>query len=193
MTNQHGTTVTGYAAGSVRHLFSLAILDERGQIGTAVVALIAFVFGSANVGLLYVVLAAMLLDLVVGSMAAAIDPLEDFCARKLYGGFLGKFFRLLFIPAASLIDWLYISSPIPVSEGYQDALPITAFAMIGLATAEITSSLAKFKNRGVAPGLIAAVMRHLDRIKLGEEPPARREYDKTAIMEEERRHTDREK
>jgi phage-related holin len=176
MTPHRAPTLAGYAAGSLRSLAAVPV-DAQGAIGAAIVASIGWAFGAANLGLLSVVLLAMLMDLIVGALRAVVDPLESFAPEKLYGGFVGKLFRILLIPTASLVDWLVIASPMPLPEGYETTFPVTAFVMYGLAAAELTSTLSKFKDGGVAPGLIAAVIRQLDRLKTGEEPPRRRHYD----------------
>lgn len=188
MTPYRTHSLVGYAAGSVKSLAALPV-DTVGAIGATIVAALGWAFGSANVALLWVVGIAMLADLIVGAMHAVVDPLESFSGEKLYGGFLGKLFRVLMIPAASLIDWLYIASPLPLPAGYADAFPVTGFVMIGLAAAEITSMLGHFRDGGVAPGVISAMMRHLDRIRTGAEPPVRRHYDPPAIAVEQERES----
>lgn len=125
-----------------------------------------------------------MLDLIVGALRAVDDPLQTFSTHKLYGGFVGKLFRVMLIPAASLVDWLLIVSPMPLPEGYERAFPVTALAMYGLAAAELTSVLSKFRDGGVAPQLIAEIMRQLDRRRFGEEPPVRRHYDAPALASE---------
>lgn len=159
-------------------------IDSAGVAAAAGAALIGWAFGSANVALLWIVGLAMLMDLIVGAMRAVVDPLQSFQIEKLYGGFLGKIFRGLLIPTASLVDWLYIKSPLPLPDGYEGAFPVTTLVMLGLAAAEITSTLAKFRDGGVSPSLIAVVVRHLDRISTGKEPPTRRSYDAPAIAAE---------
>lgn len=186
MTPYRSASFAGYAIGSARSIISLPV-DTAGVALASAAAGLGWAFGSANVTLLWVVGLAMLMDLIVGSMRAATDPLQDFSTAKLYGGFLGKLFRALFIPTASLVDWLIIASPMPLPDGYEQAFPATALAMIGLAAAEITSTLSKFRDGGISPGLISAVIRHLDKLKVGQEPPARRHYDAPAISEEEER------
>lgn len=181
-------TLAGAAIANVRSLAS-APVDSAGVAMTGIAAALTWAFGGANVPLLWVVGLSMLLDLVVGALRAVDDPLQTFNTKKLYGGFIGKLFRLLLIPTASLIDWLFIVSPLPLPEGYATAFPVTALAMYGLAAAELTSVLNKFRDGGVAPELIAAVMRHLDRTKLGHEPPANRSYDAAAIAVEIERGT----
>lgn len=176
-------SLAGYAVGSLKSLGQLPV-DTTGVAVTGAAAAVAWAFGSANIPILWVVGCAMLGDLVVGAMKAVVDPLEDFSIARLYGGLLGKIFRSLLIPIASLVDWLYIVSPLPLPDGYEAAFPVTSLVMLGLAAAEITSTLAKFKEGGVSPSLIAAIIRHLDRIKGGQEPPARRHYDPPAIAAE---------
>lgn len=159
-------------------------VDSTGVAAAGVAAIVGWAFGSANIALLWIVGLAMLMDLVVGAMRAIIDPLDQFSIGKLYGGFLGKIFRLMLIPTLSLVDWLYIASPMPLPAGYPETFPITTLGMLALAAAEITSTLAKFRDGGVAPSLIAVVVRHLDRMRTGEEPPTRRHYDPPAIAAE---------
>lgn len=183
MTPHRSHSLPGYAAGNLKSLAQLPV-DTAGVAITGVAAGVAWAFGAANVSLLWVVGLAMLLDLIVGALRAVDDPLQTFSTRKLYGGFVGKLFRLLLIPTASLIDWLLIVSPMPLPEGYETAFPVTALAMYGLAAAEITSALAKFRDDGVAPALIAEIVRHLDRTRLGHEPPANRHTDIAAIASE---------
>lgn len=183
MTFHRSPTLVGYAAGSLKSLAAIPV-DSVGAGMAGVLAVLGAAFGAANVALLWVVGLAMLLDLIAGALKAVIDPLRKFDGAKLYGGFLGKLFRLLLVPTASLVDWLYIASPLPLPHGYAEAYPVTAFALVALAAAEITSTLDKLKDGGVAPGLISVVMRHLDRIKAGEEPPTRRHYDLPAIYEQ---------
>jgi hypothetical protein len=186
MTPYRTPTLAGYALGSVRHALTVPV-DNAGAIGAAAAATLGWAFGSANLALLWVVGLAMLMDLVVGAMRVVVDPLQEFSVAKLYGGLLGKLFRSLLIPAASLADWLYIASPLPLPDGYEQAFPVTAFVMFGLAAAEITSTFNKFRDSGVSPGLISVVIRHLDRIRTGMEPPIRRHYDPAAIAEEQER------
>jgi hypothetical protein len=183
MTPNRSPSLASYAAGNLLHLKQLPV-EPVGVATAGVAAVVGWAFGSANVGLLWVVGAAMLLDLVAGAVGAIIDPLQAFSTKKLYGGFIGKLFRVLLIPAVSLIDWLVIASPLPLPEGYAQAFPITALALVGLAAAELTSVLNHLRHGGVDPGLIAVVMRHLDRIRTGAEPPARRDYDAAALAEE---------
>lgn len=191
MTPHRIPTVAGYATGSLRSIAAVPV-DPLGAIGAGLVAGVAWAFGAANLGLLSVVLVAMLMDLLIGALRAVVDPLSEFDVRKLYGGLLGKLFRVLLIPTASLVDWLLIVSPMPLPEGYAAAFPVTAFAMYGLAAAELTSTLNKFRDGGVAPGLIAAVVRHLDRTRTGEEPPMRRHYDPPALLAEREQEDGRE-
>lgn len=179
-------SLAGYAVGSLKSLSQLPV-DSAGVALTGVAAGVAWAFGAANVSLLWVVGLAMLLDLIVGALRAVDDPLREFSIEKLYGGFVGKLFRLLLIPTASLIDWLFLVSPMPLPDGYEVAFPVTALAMYGLAAAELTSTLNKFRDGGVAPQLISAIVRQLDRTRVGEEPPARRHYDAPALEEEESR------
>lgn len=180
MTPHRAPHLASYALANVRSLVQVPV-DTLGLATAGIAGGIAWAFGAANVSLLWVVGLAMLLDLIVGALRAVDDPLQTFSTHKLYGGFIGKLFRLLLIPTASLIDWLLIVSPMPLPDGYELAFPVTALAMYGLAAAELTSVLAKFRDGGVAPALIAEVARHLDRVKLGHEPPARRDIDRMAI------------
>ena len=183
MTPHRAHNLAGYALGNLRSLAAVPV-DTAGVAATGIAAGVAWAFGAANVSLLWVVGLAMLLDLIVGGLRAVDDPLQTFSTQKLYGGFVGKLFRLLLIPTASLVDWLLIVSPMPLPEGYETAFPVTALAMYGLAAAELTSVLSKFRDGGIAPQLIAEIMRHLDRRRFGEEPPARRHYDAPAIASE---------
>ena len=183
---QSAQSVAYYAVDSIRSL-ARAPVDTAGIVIASTTALVGWAFGSANLLLLRIVGLAMLMDLLVGSMRAVVDPLQDFDIQKLYGGLLGKLFRSLLIPVASLIDWLYVASPLPLPDGYEKAFPITAFAMVALAAAEITSSLNKFKDGGVAPESIAVIIRQLDRIRLGTEPPRKRHYDPSAVAAEKER------
>lgn len=180
---RQGQAVAIHVVDSLRSL-ARAPVDTAGVAMASTTAVIGWAFGAANVALLWIVGLTMLLDLIVGAMRAVVDPLRFFDVRKLYGGMLGKLFRAMLIPAASLVDWLYISSPLPLPNGYDKAFPVTAFAMVALAAAEITSTLDKFKDSGVAPGGIAVVMRQLDRIRTGSEPPRERHYDAAAAAEE---------
>lgn len=184
MTPYRNDSLVGYAAGSVKSMATVPV-DTAGAVGAALVASVGWAFGSANVTLLWVVGLTMLLDLLVGATSAVADPLRSFSIQKLYGGMIGKLFRSLMIPTASLVDWLYIASPLPLPPGYEQAFPVTAFVMLGLAAAEITSTLQKFKDGGVSPGLISVVIRHLDRMRAGGEPPTRRHYDPPAIAVQE--------
>lgn len=184
MTPHRAPTLTGYALGSVRGLVALPV-DSWGAMGAGTVAAVGWAFGAANTPVLLLLGLAMLLDLVVGSLGAVLDPLQEWSAAKLYGGILGKLFRLLLIPTASLVDWLYIVSPLPLPSGYAEAFPVTALVMVALAMAEISSILNKFRDGGVAPSVIAVIVRHLDRMRLGgTEPPRRRHYDAPALVEE---------
>lgn len=177
------TVLRTHVTGNLRSLVQVPV-DTLGMATAGIAGGIAWAFGAANVSLLWVVGLAMLLDLIVGALRAVDDPLQAFDAKKLYGGFIGKLFRLLLIPTASLIDWLLIVSPMPLPDGYDAAFPVTAMAMYGLAAAELTSVLAKFRDGGVAPQLIAEIVRHLDRRNIGDEPPVRRHYDAPAIAAE---------
>lgn len=183
MTPHRAETVARYAAGNIRHALSIPV-DELGALGAGIVAVLGYAFGAANVALLWIVGLAMLADLLAGGMLAVVDPLREFDTAKLYGGFLGKIFRLLIVPTVSLVDWLYIASPLPLPTGYEQAFPVTTLALIALAGAELTSALNKFRDGGVAPGVVAVIVRHLDRIRTGSEPPTRRHYDPPAIEEE---------
>lgn len=183
MTPHRAPSLAGYAAGNLKSLAQVPV-DTVGVAAAGVVAVLGFAFGAANVAMLWVVGLAMLLDLVTGALKAVDSPVEVFSVQKLYGGFIGKLFRLLLIPAASLIDWLVVASPLPLPDGYAATFPVTAFAMVGLAAAEITSVLNKLRDGGVAPELIAEIMRRLDRIRTGEEPPMRRHYDVPAVVSE---------
>lgn len=146
-------------------------------------SIIGWLVGNLNSALFTIVLFSMLIDLIAGSLSAVIDPLRSFDPRKLFGGLFGKFFRLLLIPTASLIDALYAMSPFPLSAVVEENFPVTILSMYALATAEIASTLNHFKSGGVDPGAIAVIMRHLDRIKIGQEPPDRRDYDQLAKAE----------
>lgn len=192
MTPSRTSSVIGYAAGSVRSAFALPN-DAAAAAATGLVAVIGWAFGPANAELLLYAGIAMLLDLVVGSLRAALDPLEDFTVPKLWGGFLGKIFRAFVIPLGGIIDRTILASGIPVPSGYDDTFPATKLICLALIYVELVSVLRHLKNGGLAPELLAVVMRQLDRLKLGHEPPARRDYDVEAIVEEERRALRREK
>lgn len=179
MTPHRVPPVAAHAGVSLRSALSVPV-DSLGVAGAGVVSAIGYLFGSANTALLLVVALAMLMDLVVGALRAVVDPLEEFCVQKLYGGLIGKIFRVLLIPTASLVDWTFIVSPLPLPGGYEEHFPATTVVMFGLVAAEITSTLNHFRGAGVEPGLISVVMRHLDRLKVGEEPPRRRHYDLSA-------------
>lgn len=189
MTPHRNHSLVGYATGNLLSLRQVPV-DSTGAASAGVAALIGWAFGSANTGLLWVVGGAMLLDLVAGAIGAIRDPLQAFSTKKLYGGFVGKLFRVLLIPAASLVDWLVIASPLPLPNGYAHAFPVTAFTLVALAAAELTSVLNKLRDGGADPGLIAVIMRHLDRIRTGTEPPMRRAYDEAARIEEMDRRAD---
>lgn len=176
MTPHRPATLMDYATGTFKSVFGLPV-DTIGAAAAGGVAFIGWAFGSANMALLLVVGLAMLADLLVGAMRAVVDPLERFSIKKLYGGFVGKLFRVMLIPTASLIDWVFIISPVPLPDGYAQAFPVTAMVMYGLVAAELTSALNHFKHGGVAPELVSAVIRQLDRLKIGQEPPKRRHYD----------------
>lgn len=183
MTPQRAHTLVTHAMTTAKGV-ATAPVEAASVAYAAGAAGIAWVVGAGNMPLLWVVGLAMLMDLIVGAMRAVTDPLQEFTVERMYGGFLGKIFRLLLIPTASLVDWLYIVSPLPLPDGYEAAFPVTSMVMLGLAAAEITSSLNKFRDGGVAPSLIAAVVRHLDRVRTGTEPPLRRHYDTPALVEE---------
>lgn len=186
MTPIRAPTLAGYAAGSVRSLVAVPV-ETPGAVGAAIVGGIGWALGAANVTLLWVVGGAMLIDLIVGAVRAVADPLQEFSVAKLYGGLIGKLFRALLIPTASLVDWLFIVSPLPLPEGYEAAFPVTALLMYALAAAELTSALSKFRDGGIAPGPIALIIRHLDRMRSGMEPPMRRHYDAPALVAEHER------
>lgn len=178
--------VAAAAVGSIKSLAQLPI-DSAGAVLTGIAGGVAWALGAGNVSLLWIVGLAMLLDMIVGGVRAVDDPLQKFDVRKLYGGIIGKLFRILLIPTASLIDWLIIVSPMPLPAGYERSYPVTALVMYALAAAELTSCLDKFRDGGIAPGLIAEIMRHMDRTKLGQEPPVRRDYDVEAVANETQR------
>lgn len=187
MTPHRAPTLMAATQASVRGLWQSPV-ESPAAAGAGVVALLGWAFGAANTPLLWIVGLAMLLDLVVGSLRAVIDPVEQWTVAELYGGILGKLFRLLLIPTASLIDWLYITSPMPLPDGYTETFPVTALIMVALAAAELSSILNHFRDGGVAPSVISVIMRHVDRIRLGgQEPPARRHYDAPAIVAEHER------
>jgi hypothetical protein len=186
MTPHRTPTVVGSAIGSLKSVFGLPV-DTAGIAAAGGVALVGWAFGSANTALLLVVGLSMLADLLVGAMRAVVDPLEAFSVAKLYGGFLGKLFRVLLIPTASLVDWVILLSPMPLPEGYATTFPVTAMVMYGLVAAELTSALNHFRGGGVAPDLISAVIRQLDRLRVGREPPKRRHYDVPADVAEQER------
>ena len=172
----HG--LLGAVGGNLRSLAQMPV-DTTGAVVTAVGAAAAWAIGATNVGLLLIVGCAMVLDLIVGALRAVDDPLQEFDAAKLYGGFVGKIFRMFLIPTVALVDRLVVMS------GFVDSIegvfPLTKAVLFGLAAAELTSVLNKFRDGGVAPQLIAEVVRHLDRIRAGQEPPLRRHYDPAAI------------
>jgi hypothetical protein len=176
-------TLHGSALASVRSLGQMPV-DIPGAATAGVVAAVTWAIGAGNIGLLKLVLLAMLLDMVVGAVRAVDDPLQKFSTKRFFGGFIGKFFRILVIPTASLVDWLIVVSPFPVPEAYSSAFPVTAFALYGLVAAELTSVLNKFRDGGVAPELIAEIVRRLDKMRVGGEPPARRHYDVPAMVSE---------
>lgn len=179
MTPHRAQNVAGYALANVRSLYQVPV-DFAGAAITAAGASAAWLIGPSNVTLLYLVGSAMLLDLVVGALRAVDDPLQSFSVAKLYGGFVGKLFRFCLIPTGALVDRLIRET------GFIDAgdFPTTKLIMFGLAAAELTSVLAKFRDGGVAPALIAEVTRHLDRLRIGTEPPVQRHYDPPAIASE---------
>lgn len=186
MTPTRVPPVAAYAGSSLRSVLTVPI-DSLGVAGAGLAAAVGYLFGSANATLMLVVALAMLMDLVVAALRAVVDPLEKFCTQQLYGGILGKLFRVLIIPTASLVDWTIIVSPLPLPAGYEEHFPATMMVMLALIAAEITSTLNRFRAGGVEPGLISVVMRHLDRLKVGEEPPRRRHYDLSAAAGEEER------
>jgi phage-related holin len=176
-------TLVSVSFGSLKHLAQIPV-DTAGVALTAAATAIAWVVGANNADLLPIVLYAMLLDLIVGGVRAVDDPLQKFSWQRMYGGIIGKLFRILLIPTASLVDQLIAMSPMPLPEGAEGAFPVVRITMFFLAAAEVTSILDKFRDGGVAPALLAEIARHLDRTKLGREPPIRRDYDVAAIVSE---------
>jgi hypothetical protein len=174
--------------------FAVAFASPRAMFATppdsaavavaGLTAAVGWAVGAQNVPLIYVTVFAMVLDLIAGALGAVIDPLREFSIAQLYGGLLGKIFRFLLLPTAALADWLIILSPVPGGEAVQATFPVTMLALIGLAAGELTSVLNKFQGKGIAPALISAIMRHLDRVREGGEVPMRRHYDAPAVAVE---------
>lgn len=162
MTPHRAPTVASIAIDSFRSLAALPI-DPAGALGALVLSWLAWGFGPGNMGVLAVAGCAMLLDLLVGAFKASLDPDVDFTVERLYGGFLGKMFRSLLIPTASLIDWLIIVSPVPLSDSAERTFPVVMLTAFGLAGAELSSTLRKFRGSGVAPGLLDMLAQALGR------------------------------
>lgn len=147
------------------------VLSEPSTVfGAFGLSLMTVMVGADNLRLLSIVTLAMLADIVVGGLWSIVSRNHDFCIHKLFGGILGKIFRLMLIPIASLADWLIISSPF--ASGIDTATygyPIASFALWALAIAEIISSLKKFKEAGVMPETIDEIIKRINKFG-GSEP-----------------------
>lgn len=139
------------------------ILTDRGTgLWACALAVLSWAIGAANLQLLAIVIATMLLDLVLGSLWAVLDPRTTFDAHKLYGGILGKVVRLLAIPVASCADWLFLVSPFAGHvEAASYTYPVSAYVMWALAIAELVSSLRTLASAGVAPAALGALIAKL--------------------------------
>jgi hypothetical protein len=138
------------------------LLDGHTAIAAGTLTALSWIVGAANLRMLAVVTAAMLLDLALGSLWAALDPKTEWSAHRLYGGIAGKLVRLLAIPAASCADWLLLVAPFA---GHPDptayAYPISAYVMWALAVAELVSALRTLVAAGVAPAALGTVIARL--------------------------------
>lgn len=136
------------------------LTDSHTAVVAAMLAALSWMVGAPNLQLLAVVTAAMLLDLTLGSLWAVRTGAWD--AHKLYGGLMGKVFRLLAIPAASCADWLLLVAPFA---GHPDptaySYPISAYVLWALAVAELVSSLRTLAAAGVAPAALATLIARL--------------------------------
>lgn len=141
------------------------LVTVTGAASVGLLGILSWAFGAGNMGLLTIVLLAMVLDLLVGAFKAALDPTIDFTIARLYGGFLGKIFRSLLIPTASLIDWLVIVSPLPLSSEAEAVFPWTMFVGFCLAGAELSSVIRKYRGSDVDPALLDVLEEALERGK----------------------------
>jgi phage-related holin len=153
-------TVVTYALASLARVPAILADSPRGSVSAAVLGVFSWLFAVSNTRLLSVVIAAMLANLVVGALWAAIDPKQDYDAHRLYGGIAGKLFRLCLIPVGSLIDKLFLLSPVGTAVGATQ--PVVAFLMWALAIAELVSTLQKFIEAGVVPQAVATLMARLE-------------------------------
>lgn len=191
MTPHRTLSTAGYTVANLKSL--TALQADVGAAGvTLIAAAVGWAFGPANAELIIVLCGAMLLDLIVGASRAVADPLNEFSWKALSGGLAGKLFRFLFIVFASLVDKAIMATGMPLPDTYDEMYPVVKLACLALIYAELLSSLNHFRAGGVAPGAIAVVMRHMDRLQLGYEPPEKRDYDAAARIEEAKREAGKE-
>lgn len=160
MAPHRAPTLASYTLGSLAKLPAI-LSDPTTTVPAVILGVMSWWVGASNLRLLNIVLAAMVLNLLVGALWAVIDPRERFSIAKLYGGLLGKIFRLLVIPVASIADQLLIVSPFGGDNSAAATFPIVASIMWALAIAEIVSSFEKFVEAGVIPEHLMGLIRRL--------------------------------
>ena len=151
--------VLGTATSSFQ-AFLPYLINPSTAFTAGLLSFLSVMVGADNLRMLGIVSIAMLLDIILGGLWAIVDPRQIFDAKRLFAGILGKIFRIMLVPVASIGDWMILSSPfgstIDVPSEYK--FPVVAFALWALAVAELISSLNKFKQAGILPEQIDSLI-----------------------------------
>lgn len=150
-------SVAVYAWESIARIPTI-MMDPAIAGAGALMGVVSLMVGVSNVRLFYLVCLAMVLNLLVGGLGAVIS--RTFNAARLYGGILGKLFRLLLVPVASLADQFLSLMPIG-DQLPTGTYPLCAFVLWCLGVAELVSSLQKFEEAGILPRAIAQIIDRL--------------------------------
>jgi phage-related holin len=170
-------------ADSLRKVLSPGSWAEfgLGAASATALSLLSVALGAKNVGFLIVTLVFMTLDLVTGIARAYLDPAEEFHGGRLWGGLVGKLLRLSLVLVASLLDWTMILAFPYSAEMITRLMPTTKGTFVWLIVAEAGSVLQNVRHSQGDTVIPAAVIRAMDRLRLGgREPPQRRHYDRMA-------------
>jgi len=153
---------------------------------------IGWAFGVYNIGFLYILTFALLMEW--GAIVARAVLLPDVLhsARDMIRHWTERFLLVLLVPVGSSVDWLiYYMQPPNRPLGEVMHMNMTKVAFIGVIAfilIRVVKIIAEFHKD--AP-IVDVVMAALDRFKTGGNHPGRRDYDETTARGEVRREEER--
>lgn len=157
---------------------ALAILpqsahERAGALGGGIIAIISGLLGQHGPELVVWILALMGIDLASGLLRALIRETEDVSGRQFAKGVLKKMAMILLLAPAAAVD-----RALHLSDLIADTAGPTGFAvLIGLMMYE-SASIVRNVNKAVGSTILTLqLLRAIDTVRSGGEPPTRRLYD----------------